>query len=99
MADRLHFTHLGKTFDFASYISRAKRFGRGHGGHVQIGKLVTDLPGRALLEDQRFVLIDMLADFFDHRDCSFVNAAPTVSMCSRRDISVAHRSMAPSSSG
>ncbi len=44
----------------------AKRFHRIDFRYVEIGQLITDLPRRTALEDQFFVLRDVLADFANH---------------------------------
>ena len=95
VADGLHFADFGKAFDFGARVCGAER-GRGvDGGNIQRRQLVAALAGRAALEQQRLVLIDVLADFLDH----FANTSATASIFSRRDISVAQSSMESSSSG
>ncbi len=47
-------------------ILAAQRFGGVHRGHVELGKLVGLLAGRAALEQQRLILIYVLSDFLYH---------------------------------
>jgi len=54
---------------------------------VQRGQLITALSGRAVLEYQKLILIDVLADFLDHRAKVSANRVQLL----RRDISVAQQ--------
>jgi len=68
---------------------------------VEVGKLIAALTGGAAFKDQAFVLRNVRARFFDHAVASSRTAAAlcTSSICARVVISVAHQSIASSSSG
>ena len=94
VADGFHLAHLGEIGDFRARILRAERRSGIDGGDIERRQLVAALAGRTALEQESFVLIYVRTDFLDHS-----KASATVSICSRRDISVAHSSMLFSSSG
>ncbi len=94
VADGFHFAHFREAFDFGAHIFGAQRFGGVHFGHVEIGKLVASLAGRTALEDQRFVLREMLRTFVIMRSTS-----ASASISARFVISVAQSSMESASSG
>ncbi len=95
MADGFYFADLGEIGDFSARVLSAERRGGIDSGNVERRKLVAPLAGRTALKQERFVLVYVRADFFDHS----ANAFATRSRSSRFDISVAHSSMASSSSG
>src|SRR6476661_2844514 len=105
MPDRLDLADLRKTCDLRAHVIAAQGFGRIDRRHIQFGKLVRLLARRTSLEQQRFVLGDVIANFVDHASTSWRSpagcaiACPTSSMSALRDISVAHSSMQSASSG
>ena len=95
-------------FDFADFREirnfGARVFGAEHGSgiderHIERRQLVAAFSGRAALKQQGLVLIYVRADFADHVVACGAKASATMSISSRRDISVAHSSMVSSSSG
>ena len=70
VADHFDFADFGKSFDRVAREFAAQRFGRIDRRNVQRRKLHAALSRRGLLEDQPFVLADVLArlrDFSDRR--------------------------------
>jgi hypothetical protein len=95
VTDGFHFAHFGKALDFRARVGCAERGCGVDIGNIQGRQLIATLARRAVFKQQRLILIDMLANFLNH----FANTSATVSNLSRRDISVAQRSMVSFSSG
>src|ERR1700730_9758986 len=90
VANGLHFAYFGEVLNFRARVLAAQNLWGVHWGNIQGGQLVTALAGRAALENQRLVLIDVLSNFPDH--CA--NTSASASNFSRRLISVAQTSIA-----
>src|SRR5690242_8987092 len=97
MAEHVYFADFHEARNFLAHVRRPKYLGRIYRGHIQLGKLITQLSGRAPLKQERLILRWMRTDFLDHAYAP--NASATASMSARLAISVQHRSTLLFSSG
>ena len=94
MADGLHLADFGEAFDFPAHVVGAERVSGVHRGTIELRELVGFLAGRTALEEERFILREVLGDFLDHASTS-----ARASISARLVISVAQSSMESASSG
>ncbi len=94
MADDIHLADFREVLDFDARVPCPQGLDSVYCGHIEIGKLIAVLAGRADLEQQLLILRGMRADLFDH-----AKASATRSICGFLLISVQHNSMVFLSSG
>ena len=94
MADGFHLADFGEIRDFLAHVFGAQRFHSVHRGTIEFWELVGFLARRTALEEERFILREVLGDFLDHA-CTSASA----SISARLVVSVAQSSTESASSG